>query len=313
MFFRVSKSGNADFTNIQDAINALPADGGMIFISSGTYKERVEILKPNVTLIGENATDTIITEGYYALEMMPDGFKRGTFRSYTFLVNANHFKAFNLTFENSSGFGTKVGQAVAVYAEGDDILFKNCIMLGHQDTLFTGPLPLSEKEKGGFTGPTENAPRRKVHQCYEDCYIEGEVDFIFGSAAAYFLNCTLFALDRGEEVNAYYTAPSTYEGQEFGYVFESCKFTGNCPPRSVYLSRPWRIHAKCVLLRCELDDELIPEGFFDWNKPESHETVQYAEYKCTGSGANRSHRASFSRELTDSEAAAITRERVLSF
>ncbi len=53
----------------------------------------------------------------------------------------NHFNAFNITFENSSGFGKQVGQAIAVYAEGDYITFKNCRMLGHQDTLFTGPLP----------------------------------------------------------------------------------------------------------------------------------------------------------------------------
>ena len=47
-----------------------------------------------------------------------------------------------------------VGQAIAVYAEGDNITFKHCKILGHQDTLFTGPLPLKEKQPGGFTGPT---------------------------------------------------------------------------------------------------------------------------------------------------------------
>ena len=78
---------------------------------------------------------------------MEDGSKRGTFRSYTFFVNANNFSAFNLTFENSAGFGKKVGQAIAVYAEGDNLIFKNCRMLGHQDTLFTGPLPFKEKSQ----------------------------------------------------------------------------------------------------------------------------------------------------------------------
>ena len=49
-------------------------------------------------------------------------------------------------------------------------------MHGHQDTLFTGPLPMKEKEPGGFRGPTEFAKRIPGHQLYEDCYIEGEID-----------------------------------------------------------------------------------------------------------------------------------------
>lgn len=68
--------------------------------------------------------NVIITKDYYALMTMPDNTKRGTFRSYTFFVHANNFHAYNITFVNSSGFGTEVGQAIAVYAEGDNITFK---------------------------------------------------------------------------------------------------------------------------------------------------------------------------------------------
>ncbi len=103
--------------------------------------------------------------------IMPDGSKRGTFRSYTFFVYADNFTASNLTFENAAGFGDEFGQAIAVYAEGDNITFRNCKILGHQDTLFTGPLPMKEKQPGGFTGPTIDGIRRVVHQLYEDCYI----------------------------------------------------------------------------------------------------------------------------------------------
>lgn len=91
--------------------------------------------------------NVIITKDYYALMTMPDNTKRGTFRSYTFFVHANNFHAYNITFVNSSGFGTEVGQAIAVYAEGDNITFKNCKLLGHQDTLFTGPLPLKKNSR----------------------------------------------------------------------------------------------------------------------------------------------------------------------
>lgn len=303
----VAKDNSGDFNSIQQAVDSIPAGTPeTIYIKKGIYKERVEVRKNNISFVGESTDDTIITESYYARMIMPDGSKRGTFRSYTFFVYADNFTASNLTFENAAGFGDEFGQAIAVYAEGDNITFRNCKILGHQDTLFTGPLPMKEKQPGGFTGPTIDGIRRVVHQLYEDCYIAGEIDFIFGSATAYFKNCTLFALNRNQKINAYYTAPSTYEGQAFGYVFESCTFTGNCPPKSVALSRPWRIHAKTVLLNCSYSDQIIDEGFTDWNKPESHETVYYAEYNGHGEGFKPEKRAAYVHQLNESEAARYT-------
>lgn len=308
----VAKDNSGDFNSIQQAVDSIPAGTPeTIYIKKGIYKERVEVRKNNISFVGESTDDTIITESYYARMIMPDGSKRGTFRSYTFFVYADNFTASNLTFENAAGFGDEFGQAIAVYAEGDNITFRNCKILGHQDTLFTGPLPMKEKQPGGFTGPTIDGIRRVVHQLYEDCYIAGEIDFIFGSATAYFKNCTLFALNRNQEINAFYTAPSTYEGQAFGYVFESCTFTGNCPPKSVAVSRPWRIHAKTVLLNCSYSDQIIDEGFTDWNKPESHETVYYAEYNGHGEGFKPEKRAAYVHQLNESEAALYTLENVM--
>lgn len=308
----VAKDNSGDFDSIQKAVDSVSDNNNeTIFIKKGIYKERIEIRKNNITLIGEDTDETIITEGFYARMIMPDGSKRGTFRSYTFLVYADNFSASNITFENSAGFGDNVGQAIAVYAEGDSITFKHCKILGHQDTLFTGPLPLKEKQPGGFTGPTIDGERKLVHQLYEDCFICGEIDFIFGSATAYFKNCTLFALNRNEPINSYYTAPSTYEGQAFGYVFDNCTFTGNCPPKSVALSRPWRIHAKVVLLNCEYSDQIIDEGFTDWNKPESHETVYYAEYNGHGDGYKPEKRAAYVHQLDEAQAAFYNIENVM--
>lgn len=308
----VAKDNSGDFDSIQKAVDSVSDNNNeTIFIKKGIYKERIEIRKNNITLIGEDTDETIITEGFYARMIMPDGSKRGTFRSYTFLVYADNFSASNITFENSAGFGDDVGQAIAVYAEGDNITFKYCKILGHQDTLFTGPLPLKEKQPGGFTGPTIDSERKLVHQLYEDCFICGEIDFIFGSATAYFKNCTLFALNRNEPINSYYTAPSTYEGQAFGYVFDNCTFTGNCPPKSVALSRPWRIHAKVVLLNCEYSDQIIDEGFTDWNKPESHETVYYAEYNGHGDGYKPEKRAAYVHQLDEAQAAFYNIENVM--
>ena len=184
-------------------------------------------------------------------------------------------------------------------------------MLGHQDTLFTGPLPLKEKEPGGFTGPTEFAKRIPGRQLYEDCYICGEIDFIFGSATAYFKNCELYALNRNEKINSYYTAPSTYSNQKYGYVFDHCRLTGNCPDRTVMLSRPWRIYAKAVFLNGEMSGQITETGFSDWNKEESHDTCYYAEYNCHGEGYVPQKRPPYVHQLTEAEAEEYTMEKVL--
>lgn len=304
----VAKDGSGAYTSIQEAIDSIQMLPETIFVKKGTYHERVEINTPFLTIEGEDAKDTVIEYDYYANMILENGEKRGTFRSYTMLITADHFTCKNITVANTSGFGKQVGQAIAVYAEGDHILFSGCRLLGHQDTLFTGPLPNEEAKAGGFKGPTESAPRRLCRQIYENCYIEGEVDFIFGSAAAYFDNCTLYSLNRNMDTNGYVTAPSTYENQKYGYVFNNCHFKSNCPDNTVYLGRPWRIFAKTVLIHCELDGHIKNEGFHDWNKPESHDTVFYAEYDCYGKGYTPELRAGFVRQLSADEAKEYTLE-----
>lgn len=307
----VAQDGTGAFDSIQEAVNSISILPETIYVKKGIYHERVEIKSPFLTIEGEDPKHTILECDYYANMMLNENEKRGTFRSYTMLVNADHFLCRNMTIANTSGFGKEVGQAIAVYAEGDRITFENCRLLGHQDTLFTGPLPHEEAKAGGFRGPTEFAERKPGRQLYQSCYIEGEVDFIFGSAIAYFNNCELHSLNRNMDINGYVTAASTYAGQEYGYVFNNCRFTSNCPDNTVYLGRPWRIYAKTVLLNCELGAHIKPEGFHDWNKPESHDTVTYAEYNCHGAGCHPGRRAAFVKQLTSEEAAGYSMKDVL--
>ena len=68
---------------------------------------------------------------------------------------------------------------------------ENVNLYGNQDTLFTAPLPLQEREQNGFRGPRENTPRLDTVQYYKNCTIRGNIDFIFGGANAVFDTCTL--------------------------------------------------------------------------------------------------------------------------
>ena len=157
------------------------------------------------------------------------------------------------------------------------------------------------KFKGGFS------------MLYKNCYLEGDVDFIFGGATAYFEECEIKSLNRDQEVNGYITAASTPEGREYGYVFDRCRFTSDCPPETVYLGRPWRSFAKTVIMRSELGAHIKKEGGHDWNKEDAREQAFYAEYENYGPGATPESRVSWSHQLTKEEAERFTKEKVLNF
>ena len=306
-----------EFSSIQNALDFLeahPREERYILIRPGIYKEQVEVRVPGVTITGESreaAEKTIITLGLGAKEILEDGKKRGTFRTYTFFVNARDVTLSCLTIENSAGPGDLAGQAIALYADGDRLTVDSCRLLGWQDTLFTAPLPPREIEKDGFVGPKQFASRESQRQYYRNCYMEGDVDFVFGGAAAYFEHCTFFSKNKNQKINGYVTAPSTPQGQRFGYVMDHCLFTGDCADQTVFLGRPWREWGQTVLLYCCLGPHITEKGWDDWSKEKAHETSFFAEYECTGPGAGLSFRPGWVHQLTQEEAAAYTKEQIL--
>lgn len=317
----IAKDGSGDFCRISDGLawlEAQHADGKLgrdqktIYVRKGIYDERVEVKIPHVTIIGEDWKETRITYHLYALMPREDIGKLGTFRSYTMMVDTHDVTVTNLTIENSAGTGPTIGQAVALYADGDRLIFEHCRLLAGTDTLFTGPLPPFELKKNGFVGPKQFAPRINGRQLYRHCYIEGDVDFIFGSATAYFERCEIFCKNRNLPVNSYATASSTAEGQKYGYVFESCRFDSDCPPATAYLGRPWRNFARTVILHSYIGPHICPEGWHDWDKPEARSTILYAEYENYGAGYVADARPEWARILTEAEAEEYTRDKVLS-
>lgn len=283
-----------------------------ILIQPGVYMEKLVVSQPYLTLEGAGQTpeEVVIRYADGAKEILEDGIKRGTFRTATFRTDTHDFTARNLTFENACGPGKQAGQGLALYADGDKLFFDNCRFLGWQDTIFTAPLPLQEREPGGFRGPKEFAPRINGRHYFRNCFVQGEVDFIFGSATAYFEGCEFFSLNIGQEINGYVTAASTPEGQTYGYVMDHCRFTSNCPDHSVYIGRPWRPFAKTVLLNCELGPHIVPAGWADW-WTEPHDNVYFAEYHSFGDGADMVSRPEWTFTLSEEEARNYRKELVL--
>lgn len=320
---RVSRAAEGAYPAISDALAAVDRlypdaeQPVMIRIDPGEYRERVEIRRPHVTIEGETA-DSVRIVGSLAAQMPSedgsgqDG-KLGTFRTYTVLVDADDVTLANLTIENDAGDGREVGQAIALYADGDRLVVDACCITGRQDTLFLGPLPPREVKPGGFMGPKQFAPRRVGRQYFRRCRIEGDVDFIFGGARAYFEGCEIRSLNRDMDVNGYVTAASTPEGEPYGFVFHGCSFTApdDVAPDSVYLGRPWREWAQTVLIDCWLGQHIKREGWWDWNKPAAHERARYVGASLHGPAGDAAGWAPWARELDATAAARYAREQVL--
>lgn len=318
MIINVATDGSGDCQTIQTAINQIPqqvSEPVVIKIKNGVYKEKIRLEIPSVTFLGEDPEKTILTFDDCAKKTFPGGEPMFTFNSYSFYVSGANFRAENMTFANSAGSGEIAGQALAAYVDGDRIIFKNCRFLGCQDTLFTGPLATDPPPANlnpihpllGYGRPVLPS----VRQFFEDCYIEGDIDFIFGSATAVFHRCEIFSRDRGLPVNGYITAASTYPQVRHGYVFLDCRLTGNASDNSVYLGRPWRDYANVAFIQCWMGPHIHYAGWHNWDKPHREQTVTFIESQNTGPGAVMDRRVSWMKTLTADETSQYTIEAVL--
>ena len=294
----VAKDGTGNYASVQDAINAAPTGQTspyVIFIKNGRYREKINIPsnKPFIKLIGEDVAKVILTYNDYAAKMLTCNTTVGTQNSASFTVNANDFSAINITFENSYGDGS---QAVTVLVNADRAFFENCRFLGNQDTIYL---------KG--TGSPRNY--------FKYCYIDGNIDFIFGSAIALFDSCVVYAKSRAAAGASYITAPSTPNGQAYGFVFRDTKFPANTGTTSYFLSRPWAspdvasTRQKAVLLSCVLSSHIQPAGWSIWDANTVTSNLYYAEYKSkyfNNNLADISQRVSWSYQLTQADSSSYT-------
>ena len=286
--FIVSKEKNESYHRIQDVLDAIPSGNKnpiKVFIKNGVYNEvvMVDASKNNITLIGEDAAKTIINFNNHAGTKQENGDTLNTWTCASFFVYGNDFQAQNITFSNDAGF--TAGQAVALRVEGNRASFFNCKMVGFQDVLF-------------LSG-------NGVKHYFNNCYIEGTTDFIFGASTAIFENCQIHS-----KKNSHVTAASTNSIIPFGFVFMHCTITGDSSLNKVSLGRPWSPTASVTYLNCWLGKHIISEGWNNWKNASNELTARYSEYKSTGPGANPSARVSWSKQLTDEAASLFTTQKI---
>lgn len=275
----VALDGSGNYKTVQTALDAVPLNNKnptTIYIKNGVYKEKLHLdsSKNFVTLIGEDKFKTILTYDDHPGKKSTNGETINTRTSWSFKVMADNFTAKNITFRNDAGFSA--GQAVAMESDGDKAVFKNCRFIGNQDVLFT------------------NNPESR--QYYEDCYIEGTTDFIFGSSTAWFERCHIHS-----KKNSHVTAASTPQDHLFGYVFNDCVLTGDTSLHNVSLGRPWRPYASVTYIHCYIGQHIKPEGWSNWNNTDNYKTARYAEYENYGPSADTEKRVEWSKQLTAEE------------
>ena len=298
------------FKTVQAAVNSVPTNNTkrtVIFIKSGRYYEKITINSPNISLIGENPMTTVLTYDVAAGTPKPDGTGTyGTSGSASVTINSGaiNFTAENITFENAFDENQPISskQAVAVKSLADKMVFKNCRFIGNQDTLYA--------DQG--------------RQYFKDCYIEGDVDFIFGAAQAVFENCTIFSVDRaGITPKGYVTAASTAKTANFGFLFVNCKFISNITvANSVYLGRPWHPNAdlnrwvNVVIRESYLGEHINDYGWTSMSSTDSSgntiwfypQNERFYEYKNYGPGAKINE---YRPQLDDVMAQVYTKQNVL--
>ncbi|MEW1644775.1 pectinesterase family protein [Streptomyces sp. NPDC091219] len=319
----VDPRGRGDFTTVQSAVNAATGAGHTLVLAPGVYREtvltgvtdpatgRLGAAATEMTWIGasEDPRDVVIVYDNANGTQKPDGSGTyGTSGSATTTLRTDGFTAHRITFANdwlrADHPGITGTQAVAVKVQGDRSAFFDCRFLGHQDTLYADSSAL-----GVF-----------ARQYYARCYVEGDVDFVFGRATAVYDRCHFRTLDRTDLATAPYGfvfAPSTAVANPRGYLVTHSRVSGQAPPGFYKLARPWvpgsdttarpMLTVRNTLLGPGID-AVAP--YTNMSDTYPWQSQRFAEYRNTGPGAvisvpeNRP-------QLTPAQAESATREAYL--
>ncbi|MEV0209676.1 pectinesterase family protein [Streptomyces sp. NPDC050788] len=283
----VDPYGRGDFTTVQAAVTAASGSGRTLVLAPGVYRETVAVdaTRTGATWIGasENPRDVVIVYDNAAGTPKPGGGSYGTTGSATTTVQADGFTARWITFANDwlraehpEITGT---QAVAVKVQGDRSAFTHCRFLGHQDTLYADSMAL-----GTF-----------ARQYYAHCYVEGDVDFVFGRATAVYEQCHFRTLDRTDLAAAPYGfvfAPSTAVANPRGYLVTRSRVSSEAPDAAYKLARPWvpssdtTARPSLVVRDTHLGagiDAVAP--YTNMSDAYPWQSQRFAEYRNTGPGA----------------------------
>lgn len=329
----VAADGSGNFTSVETAMKSLPVTGGNLYIAPGTYAEQVLVPYPNVALrgLGGNAAAVVLTSetGAYGganpalgIPANPFGFnndeasatlvvaKSGSTVPNNFYMdnlslintfdtdaaNANAIMGSNQTCTAVTGSSNNAlfnagqlcaSQALTLWITADKSVLNNVRMLSLQDTLAAYNTTGSNSCSGIACSS---------RQYYWKNYITGDIDYVFGDAAAVFDqtsfytqyhngsntgNATVFAQNKSQQTGS----AGDYLS---GYVANNSAFTSQMTPMgamtSLYYGRPYGVYSTTALINNSVDD-VAPAGWEQFSGTSNLATSTYIEYGTTGAGA----------------------------
>ncbi|XP_038889344.1 probable pectinesterase 66 [Benincasa hispida] len=281
----VDKSGRGNVHTVQSAIDSVPPNNIQwikIQINSGVYKEKVTIPqeKPFIYLEGAGRSNTVITFNDH----------QQTDTSATFTSYPPNIIARGITFENSFNLaeapeifvpndGTFFTQALAARIYGDKSAFFSCGFKGFQDTLWDV----------------------RGRHFFHACYIEGAIDFIFGSGQSVYKNCLINVnVAKLPQVNqGFITAQGRKSATDpSGFVFKRCTITGS---GKALLGRAYGPFSRVIFEDAIMGTVVAPDGWDAWNFKGQEQNFMYVEENSTGPGSSTSMRVPWARTLDASQ------------
>lgn len=270
----VAADGSGDFCTVQGAVDQIDphrTEPAVISIRKGRYQELVRVGREKrfVQLVGEDRRNTIIAC------TNNDRLNPGWMHRSVLGVEGDDFSIENLTVQNTTPY--KGSQAEAICLNAERCVLKNADFISTQDTLhLSGSVRVT------------------------DCYIEGDVDYIWGYGSAFFERCELRSMHDG------YIVQSRNPQGKAGYVFLNCKLTAGPETQRSWLARieadrfPY---SEVSFIHCQMGPHIPAEGW-QLNGPGSP-FLRFGEYQSTdpaGKPLDIGKRIPVAKQLTETEA-----------
>lgn len=294
------KAGDASsFIDAIDAANGISGDERVyIYLPNGTYDLGqtclTQIGRKNISIIGQSTEGTIIQNKPTA---------EGISVTATLLNTSENLYMQDLTLKNNWDYYniSGDGRAVCLQDKGSNTVCKNVRLLSYQDTYYTNNL------NGNYY--------------WEDSEIHGTVDFICGEGTLFMEKSKLFVEKRTADGSGgcTITAPSTKDGNQYGYVFNKCTIENEAA--SFNFGRSWNNKPRAAYLNTTIiNDKLISTR---WTVSGMNcNPVEFVEYNSMDENGNvispASNKVTFTKGgnveletiLTEAQAANFTLDKV---
>lgn len=273
---RVALDGTGDFCSVQSALEAAPS-GGTVQVGAGFYHELIHVSgKVGVTLRGDDRKTTVI------LGVNNERLNGGTAnRALVNIEKSAELTLERLTIHNLTEQGGSQAEALRLQ-DCDKCVVRDAAILSLQDTLL-------------WSG--------RIYA--KDCYIAGNVDFVWGKGAVYFDGCEIKTVGRKG-----YVVQSRNTPEGYGYVFVDSKITADPGVTGIVLARidvSAYPGSHVAYINCQMGNHIAPEGWTITGGL-AGSSLRFWEYQSTdtsGAPLDVSRRHPSSRQISADQAATM--------